>query len=159
MSLVSWIYNTSLYQFFGLLHMLIDTEPKAQLLKDRVQNIINTFTYSVYRYINRGFFEKDKIIFKLMVSLKILIEEVKLMPHDVQFLLKLGAGANDERAKQFSWMEAKTWLKLKALSIDSQRKIVTLLKISLTESAEMSLNDKIGLKRMNLKLYNSWSDR
>ena len=51
-----------------------------------------------------------------MASLKILIEEGKLMPHDVQFLLKAGAGANDERAKQFSWMDVKTWSNLKALS-------------------------------------------
>ena len=151
MSLVSWIYNTSLYQFLWLFDMSIDIVPKAQHLKDRVQNIINTFTYSFYRYINIGFLEKDKIIFKLMVSLKILIEEVKLMPRDIQLLLKSGAGTNDERAKQFSWIEAKTWLKLKALSIGSQRTIVYLLKIFLAESAEMSLNDKIGLKRMNLK--------
>ena len=64
MLLVLWMYNTSLYQFFWLLHMLIDNAPKAQLLKDRVQNIINTLTYKVYRYINRGLFEKDKIKFQ-----------------------------------------------------------------------------------------------
>ena len=72
--------------------MSIDAAPKAQLLKDRVQNIINTLTYKVYRYIIWGLFEKHKITFKLMASLKILIEEGKLMPHDVQFLLKGGTG-------------------------------------------------------------------
>mmetsp|Transcript_8591 Transcript_8591/g.9745 ORF Transcript_8591/g.9745 Transcript_8591/m.9745 type:complete len:2884 (-) Transcript_8591:1352-10003(-) len=116
MSLVSWMYNTSLYQFLGLFDMSIDTAPKAQLLKDRVHNIISTLTYKVYRYINRGLFESDKTTFKLMVSLKILIEEGKLQPHDVQFFLKAGAGASDERAKQFSWMDTKTWSNLKALS-------------------------------------------
>lgn len=116
MSLVSWMYNTSLYQFLGLFDLSIDIAPKAQLLKDRVHNIITTLTYKVYRYIGRGLFEKDKTTFKLMASLKILIEEGKLMPHDVQFFLKAGAGASDERAKQFSWMDAKTWANLKSLS-------------------------------------------
>ena len=107
MSLVSWMYNTSLYQFLGLFDLSIDITPKAQLLKDRVHNIITILTYKVYRYIGRGLFEKDKTTFKLMASLKILIEEGKLMPHDIQFFLKAGAGGGDERAKQFLWMEAK----------------------------------------------------
>jgi dynein heavy chain len=116
MSLVSWMYNTSLYQFLSLFDLSIDVAPKAQLLKDRVANIIDTLTYKVYRYINRGLFEKDKITFKLMCSLKILIQEGHLQNHDIQFFLKAGAGGGDERAKQFSWMDPKAWSNLKALS-------------------------------------------
>ena len=51
-----------------------------------------------------------------MASLKIMIEEGKLMPHDIQFFLKAGVGGDNERAKQFSWMETKTWTNFKALS-------------------------------------------
>ena len=96
--------------------MSIDIAPKAQLLKNRVHNIITIMTYKVYRYIGRGLFEKDKTTFKLMASLKILIEEGKLMPHDIQFFLKAGVGGDDERAKQFSWMETKTWANFNSLS-------------------------------------------
>ena len=116
MSLVSWMYNTSLYQFLSLFDLSIDTAPKAQLLKDRVVNIIDTLTYKVYRYINRGLFERDKITFKLMSSLRILIQEDMLQTGDVQFFLKAGAGGGDERARQFSWMDPKAWSNLKALS-------------------------------------------
>lgn len=116
MSLVSWMYNTSLYQFLELFDTSIDEAQKAQLLKDRVANIIDTLTYKVYRYINRGLFERDKITFKLMVSLKILVEDGKLMPHDIQFLLKAGAGATEEKTKPYQWLDAKAWGNLKALS-------------------------------------------
>jgi len=116
MSLVSWMYNTSLYQFLGLFDFSIDEAPKAQLQKDRVNNIIDTLTYKVYRYINRGLFEKDKITFKLMASLRILIEDGKLMPHDVQFFLKAGAGGSDDKTKPYAWMESSAWGNLKALS-------------------------------------------
>lgn len=116
MALVSWMYNTSLQQFLELFDASIDEAPKAPILKDRVANIINTLTYRVYRYINRGLFEKDRITFKLMVSLKILIEDGKLMPHDVQFFLKAGAGATDDKSKPYGWIEPKAWGNLKALS-------------------------------------------
>lgn len=116
MSLVSWMYNTSLYQFLELFDNSIDEAPKAQLQKDRVNNIIDTQTYNVYRYINRGLFEQDKITFKLMASLRILIEDGKLTPQDVQFFLKAGAGGSDDKSKPFNWMENKTWGNLNALS-------------------------------------------
>jgi dynein heavy chain len=84
-------------------------------LKDRVHNIIQTLTYKVYRYISRGLFERDKVTFKLLVSLRILIKEDKIGIHDVNMLLKAGSGI-DDRNKPFGWMEQKTWLNLKALS-------------------------------------------
>jgi dynein heavy chain len=116
MSFVSWMYNTSLTQFLDKFDDAIDEAPKAQLQKDRVMNIIDTLTYNVYRYINRGLFEKDKITFKLMVSLKILVQDGLLMPHDIQFLLKAGAGSTDEKSKPYGWMDAASWGNLRALS-------------------------------------------
>jgi len=115
MTLVNWMYNTSLQQFLGLFDYAIDCSPKAQLVKDRVCNITSWLTRRVYRYINRGLFERDKVTFKLMMATKILIKEGKLTPADVSLLLKAGAGI-DDRSKPFSWMEQKTWLNLKALS-------------------------------------------
>ena len=79
--------------------MSIDTIPNDQLLKDSIHNIINALTSKFYRYINRQLLEKYKIVFNLMVSLKILIKEGKLMPHDVQFMLKARSRSDDVRAK------------------------------------------------------------
>jgi dynein heavy chain len=56
MTLVNWMYNTSLEQFMGLYDWSIDNAEKAQLIKERVNNITNTLTEKVYRYINRGLF-------------------------------------------------------------------------------------------------------
>lgn len=93
----------------------IDNAPKAQLIKDRVHNVTMWLTNKVYRYINRGLFERDKVTFKLMMSLKILIKEGKLTNGDVNLFLKSGAGI-DDRNKPFNWMDQKTWLNLKSLS-------------------------------------------
>jgi len=115
MAAVNWMYNVSLLQFLDLFYDGIDNSPKAQLVKDRVVNIIYAMTYKVYRYINRGIFERDKTMFKLMMSLRILINEKILTMSDVGLFLKAGA-AVDDRNKKFNWMEKKTWDNIVALS-------------------------------------------
>ena len=104
MTLVNWMYNTSLYQFLGLFDYAIDFSPKAQLVKDRVANIIQWLTRRVYRYINRGLFECDKITFKLMMATKIMIKDGKLTAADVGIFLKAGSGI-DDRTRPFNWMD------------------------------------------------------
>jgi len=109
------MYNTSLAQFLELFDYGIDFSTKAQLVKDRVQNIIGTMTYKVYRYVNRGIFEEHKVMFKLMVCLKVMIQADMLTPADTSLLLKAGAGI-DDRNKKYSWMDQKVWLNILALS-------------------------------------------
>jgi len=77
------MYNTSLQQFLQLFEWSIDHADKAPILKDRVNNIIDTLTYKVYRYISRGLFERDKVTFKLMISMKILIKDGILETKDI----------------------------------------------------------------------------
>ena len=86
----------------------IDNSPKAQLVKDRVANIIYAMTYKVYRYMNRGLFERDKVTFKLMMCLRIMVNEGVLNPADIGLLLKAGA-AVDDKNKKFNWLEKKAW--------------------------------------------------
>lgn len=109
------MYNTSLPQFLGLFYYSISNSQKAQLVKDRVNNIIQALTRKVYRYINRGLFERDKVTFKLMMTFKILIKAGQLTNADVGVFLKAGAGI-DDRNKKYNWMDQKVWLNIVALS-------------------------------------------
>jgi len=70
----------------------------------------------VYRYINRGLFERDKVTFKLLMATKILIKAGSLTGNDVGLLLKAGGGIDDRNNPFASWMQQKNWLNLKALS-------------------------------------------
>ena len=72
-------------------------------------------TKKTYRYINRGLFEVDKVTFKLMICLKILVKEERLNASDISLMLKAGA-AIDDRNKKFVWLDQKAWLNLLALS-------------------------------------------
>lgn len=57
----------------------------------RVTNIIETMTYMCYRYINRGLYEKDKLTFVLLVTMKILITAALLKTSDLTIFLRGGA--------------------------------------------------------------------
>lgn len=92
MSLVSWMYNTSLQQFLQLFDWSINNASKASLVNQRVENIIQTLTFKVFKYISRGLFEQDKTTFLLMICLKIMIKAKLLKFADVSILLKAGAG-------------------------------------------------------------------
>ena len=88
----------------GLFDWSIDNAHKAQLTQDRVANITHELTRKVYRYINRGIFEKDKVMFKLMMCLKILIKDGKLTNADINVFLKAGGGVDDKQ-KMVSWLD------------------------------------------------------
>jgi len=57
MTLVNWMYNTSLYQYLDLFDYGIENATQAPRVEDKVHNIIECLSYKVYRYINRGLFE------------------------------------------------------------------------------------------------------
>ena len=67
------MYQISLDQFLTIFSKSVDVAEKAALASKRVNNIIESMTYLTYRYINRGLYEKDKLSFVLMVTLKILL--------------------------------------------------------------------------------------
>ena len=118
MSLISWMYNSSLEQFLKLFDESIDQSEKEQQPSKRVEKIIKYLTFHVYKYINRGLFERDKITYILMICFKILITAEKLTNGDVNIFLKGGSSLDikSERSKPFTWMSDKIWLNVIALS-------------------------------------------
>ena len=63
--------QTSLSQFNQLYELAIERSEKAALPSKRISNIIEYMTYEIYLYIQRGLFERHKIIFALMLANKV----------------------------------------------------------------------------------------
>jgi dynein heavy chain len=118
MSLVNPMYQTALAQFLGLFNASMNRAEKASLASKRVGNIIETMTRIVYRYINRGLYEADKLAFLLIVTLKILITAGLLKTSDISLLLRGGASLDMSTAKRkpFNWLSNEAWLNVCALS-------------------------------------------
>lgn len=73
MTLVNVMYQTSLAQFTELFSRSMTIAEKSSLASKRVQLIIDAMTYLVYRYINRGLYERDKLLFIFIVTIKIMV--------------------------------------------------------------------------------------
>lgn len=118
MSGVNCMYQTSLAQFLILFMDSMDKAEKASLASKRVQNIIETMTYTVYRYINRGLYEADKLTFVVLVTMKILITANHLRTSDMTLFLRGGAALDIEsvRRKPFNWISNEAWLNVVELS-------------------------------------------
>lgn len=69
-STVNCMYQTSLAQFMALYEAAIDRADKAAMPSKRIANIVEYLTYSVYLYVQRGLFERHKLIFALMLANK-----------------------------------------------------------------------------------------
>jgi dynein heavy chain len=119
MSLVNEMYQTSLNQFLGLFMLSMDRAEKATLASKRVENIIEKQTYMVYRYINRGLYERHKLLFTLLITIKILVTAEELTLGDVTLFLRGGAALdiNSVRRKPFNWIGNDAWLNAMQLSI------------------------------------------
>lgn len=96
----------------------IDESEKVQLPSKRVEIIIKYLTFHVYKYVNRGLFEKDKTSYILVIVFKILVTAGKITNEDVGVYLKAGADldARSEKPKPFNFITEKAWLNILALS-------------------------------------------
>jgi len=107
-----------LLQFLEQFELSVKNSEKAQPASKRVDKIIKFLTYQVYRYMNRGLFERDKLMFKLIVTMKIMVIGNQITGADVSIFLKAGSSldAKAERSKPFRWITEKVWLNLLQLS-------------------------------------------
>lgn len=57
--------------FSVVFHKAIERAEKSENVKERVKNLIDSITYSVYMYTSRGLFERDKLIFTSQVTFQV----------------------------------------------------------------------------------------
>ena len=69
-------------QFSKLYEGAIDGSEKSAMPAKRIANIIDYLTFHVYIYIQRGLFERHKLIFALMLTMRILIAAGKVQSQD-----------------------------------------------------------------------------
>jgi dynein heavy chain, axonemal len=96
----------------------IDRADLATLPSKRIQNIMEYLTYEIYLYIQRGLFERHKLLFALMLANKVMLSAGSVRAADVDVFLK-GGGALDiasVRKKPKDWIPDGVWLSVIALS-------------------------------------------
>ncbi|KAF4132123.1 Dynein heavy chain C-terminal domain [Phytophthora infestans] len=109
---VNAMYQTSLDQFLQLFVRAIEEAERSSLASKRVTYIIETLTYIVFRYVNRGLYDRHRLSFLLMIALKVLVAADCVTPADVTLFLKAGASRklSSDQPKPFNWMSTGAWL-------------------------------------------------
>jgi len=120
MSMVNVMYQTSLAQFTELFMRSMDDAEKASLPAKRVQKIIECMTYLVYRYVNKGLYEVDKLLFLFILTVKIMTTAGLLDPAEVTTFQRGGAALDiNSVRKKPKWMIDDAWLNVIELSTQS----------------------------------------
>lgn len=111
---INLIYQFSLKAFSMVFEKAIEKTEAADEVKQRVVNLIDCITFSVFVYTTRGLFEKDKLIFMAQTAFQILLMNKMLNADELDFLLRFPAVMNVTSPVDF--LSDLSWGGVKALS-------------------------------------------
>uniref|UniRef100_K3W7Q8 Uncharacterized protein n=1 Tax=Globisporangium ultimum (strain ATCC 200006 / CBS 805.95 / DAOM BR144) TaxID=431595 RepID=K3W7Q8_GLOUD len=118
LSLVDPMYQYSLTWFTGLFIRGIQSAKLSLQLEQRLKNLNDYFTYSVYKNVCRSLFEKHKLLFSFLLTVKIMQGNNEIDPGEWRFLISgMSDGAPIEAENPASaWLEAYAWNEICCLS-------------------------------------------
>ncbi|XP_042635783.1 dynein axonemal heavy chain 17 [Catharus ustulatus] len=108
------IYQFSLKAFNGVFEKAIQRAIPSDEIRQRVINLTDQITYSVYVYTAQGLFERDKLIFLAQVAFQVLALKKEVNPAELDFLLRFPAKTGVTSPVDF--LQHQGWGAVKALS-------------------------------------------
>ncbi|KAM6377006.1 LOW QUALITY PROTEIN: dynein axonemal heavy chain 17 [Pluvialis apricaria] len=108
------IYQFSLKAFNTVFEKAIQRTAPNDDIKQRVINLTDEITYSVYMYTARGLFERDKLIFLAQVAFQVLAIKKEVNLVELDFLLRFPSKAGI--ASPVDFLQPQGWGGIKVLS-------------------------------------------
>ncbi|KAF8561859.1 hypothetical protein P879_08626, partial [Paragonimus westermani] len=115
---VNRMYQYGLPQFIKLFDdSLIHSEP-ASSIQRRIARILTYMTVSVWQFATRSLFKRDRLIFTLMLAIRLHQKSGTIRHEELDVLIKAGSSytLNDCPPKPGRWIPDAVWMNLKALS-------------------------------------------
>lgn len=103
----------SLEWFIGLFEMAIDKATKAHALEDRLRNLSDCFTTLLYTNVCRSLFEKHKLLFSFLLTIKMMQGEKRIDGEELRYFLKGATSLDLLESNPLTggegWLSDKTW--------------------------------------------------
>ncbi|XP_057356823.1 dynein axonemal heavy chain 9 isoform X5 [Manis pentadactyla] len=108
------MYRFSLKAFSIVFQKAVEKAAPSESLQERVANLTDSVTFSVYRYTTRGLFECDKLTYLAQLTFQILLLNQEVLPAELDFLLRSPVQTGDTSPVEF--LSHQAWGGIKALS-------------------------------------------
>ena len=103
-------YQFSLPWFVSTFQASIERTDKSDDVQVRITTINSTLTHTVYKHVSRALFEKDRLLFALLVAVRLLQARGEVSEAEWQFLLTPHAEVDAEKVWNCSrWMAERNW--------------------------------------------------
>ncbi|KAI8841134.1 dynein heavy chain and region D6 of dynein motor-domain-containing protein [Chytriomyces cf. hyalinus JEL632] len=112
------MYQYSLGWFMNLFISAISHSEKSENIEQRIVNINEYFTFSLFSNVCRSLFEKHKLLFSFLLCIRVMMNEDKIDMDEWKFLLT-GAAPGVEKKQSNpapDWLAARSWAEVLALS-------------------------------------------
>ncbi|NXN55853.1 DYH3 protein, partial [Rynchops niger] len=107
------MYQYSLIWFINLYVQSIAKSKKSEDLEERIKNITKHFTISIYNNVCRSLFEKDKLLFSLLLTVGIMKGKDQIDDDVWHFLLTGGVALDNPHPNPApDWLSDKSWAEL-----------------------------------------------
>lgn len=116
--IVNPMYRFSLEWFVHLYVRSIETSNRSIVLQKRLDYLKQAFTNNLYESVSRGLFERDKLLYSLILYIKIMLDAKSISREEVNFFLTGDSAVNGTRIPPktaphphpgFDWLTEKSW--------------------------------------------------
>ncbi|CAJ1351319.1 unnamed protein product [Effrenium voratum] len=110
------MYQYSLPFFINLFKAAITKSDKSDDIERRIEILNDFFMEMLYKNICRSLFEKHKLLFSFLLTMRLRITTGKVSMSDYRFLLTGGTAMEEPPAKPADWVPDRCWLEIFKLS-------------------------------------------
>lgn len=112
LAVIDPMYQYSLQWFANLFGSSVDNSAKANEAAQRIKNLNDHFTLSLYDNVCRSLFEKHKLLFSLILCAKILFGDKDLDPQEWRYFLAGPSGATEIPKNPTDWLGELEWAEM-----------------------------------------------
>lgn len=109
LSTISDMYQYSLQWYQNLFAAGVKGSDTAEDSQDRLRNLNDYFTLSLYRNVCRSLFERHKLLFSFLLCIKILFGDNKVDGQQWRFLLAGPVGEIEQKPNPTTWLDDLEW--------------------------------------------------